>query len=178
MFRIFAVLSVLMIVRPLEAQERGQVALDASFDGSPTVGITWHASDHLAFRPVVGFSEESIDQIAGLPEEPEINADTSSFRAGLGVLWALSRTEEMSTYVGASYLYARTSTESSLSKYESDGNTLRAFVGLRRLLGKRLAAYGEAGIGWENRGDDGLSRRESDSIGSFTGALGLAFYFN
>jgi hypothetical protein len=208
-----AVFVALVCAAPLAAQEKGQVGLDLSFHGSPAIGVTWHLSKRLALRPSLGFTRSSMESedilswngmSATVPDESE----RSSVRYGVATLFYLPAVAETSTYLGASYHRIGASSESDPTEVEiasgflsrqpgndieESGNSAAAFLGLKRFIGKKVAVYGEAGLGfswrtvesrriipaeWPDSGLPHTTRLERRDLGSFTGSIGAVFYFN
>jgi hypothetical protein len=191
---------------PLCAQEKGQVGLDAAFDSGPLIGLTYHVTRWLAIRPAVSYTHSSTTQLFD-PSVPTMAASrdlsSSGWKGSLSALFFLPKTEGLSPYIGGSYNYAHTSSDSqpvaAPQPYASffgqtaadTSNGGSAFLGLQHVFGKRFGLFGEAGVSFLSTSHSqtdvpppasgfpvGTSSQTTHTVGTFTGAVGMIFYFN
>jgi len=168
--------AVLYAVGPAAAQEKGRIGVDAAFNGTGVVGVTWHASDHLALRPSLSYSHTSSSggSSIGSTDSPEASLTTtddtrSSLAGGLSLLYYLRSAESLSPYLGVAYerthgSHASTQTgpprfilaiatpvmptETIHADDRSNGNVFRAFVGAQHAMSKLFALFGEVGASY------------------------------
>jgi hypothetical protein len=190
-----------------EEKEKGRIGFNASFQGRPTVGLQWHVGERLSLRPTAGFEStssrsESLDNPFGFGSAG-LKTEGSVLEVGLAALYTVHKSEAWSTYTGMSYSHLKAEDEGkpsdsdSISPFSSEHSTsvdrVAVFVGARRTLSSRLAVFGEVGLdaSWsdsENRTSfpelgplfvpGSRAEQEASRIGSFTGGVGVIFYFN
>jgi hypothetical protein len=165
-----AVLFSVLAALPALAQEKGRIGLDAAFNGSAVVGVTWHATEHLAFRPTFSYSHSStsgdesgspdlFESPTGLPSTIDDSSSTNG--VGLALLYYLRHGDGLSPYLGVGYEHTHTTSTDTRVTMEppmaadtiltmttdnrANGNRVRAFVGAQHAFGKRFGLFGELG---------------------------------
>ncbi len=159
-------------------QEKGRLGADVAFSSatSSTIGLTWHATNRVALRPVFGFLHETRDDVQtyladGVAFDGTSRTTNTAISGGLEGMLYLTRAESLSTYVAVSYQrqHAKeTAGAVSLAiplsqapplvqqlvasdpfrprNQTTASNLYGAAAGLEYAFGKRFSAFGEAGL--------------------------------
>jgi hypothetical protein len=177
-----ALLFLLTSAIPSQAEEReqsndaGRLGLLATVHGllygsDVGLGVTYHVSRRLAFRPSVSFGHKEDDTSADTTYEPSssyvgpssvLSSSSSSFTQKLGLLYYLGTNPKTSPYLGVAYSHSSSSSRSEsltdttafegtrVFRYVSLADDRRrigsAFVGVEHSFGKRFRAFGELGV--------------------------------
>jgi len=194
MKRIIAVLIALFLMTSFSlALEKGKFGLNLRVDPAPRIGFTYHISDNFALRPSVGFSLNSTEAEADFEPQPGIllegqrEGNSTNIAFGLGLLFYVHRTDEITIYTGINMGYGILNSKITFVNRERDiedtGHSIRAnaLLGLQGRLLKNLGIFGEIGFGYnssefthENRTDASLKQNQ---WGLTNSGIGLVFYF-
>jgi hypothetical protein len=99
--------------------EKGRIGIDAAFNGTTLVGLTWHVGERLALRPAIAFLHSS--DTSGLSSTPlptsftrDLSNDGSSsaYEAQLSLLYFLRKAGGLRPYLGATYYHTHSSGDS------------------------------------------------------------------
>ena len=162
------------------SQDRGRVGLTiaypASSGASGLIGLIWHTSDRLAFRPEISIAA----RIAGESANGGAN-DSWSLGATLTVLRYVGLTEDVAAYVGPRFSYSRAWSNGSGSNTRNAGYGIGINGGLQYSLAKKIKLVGEVGLGYAytTYAFNGQTYGQHDTVHSIgsRGALGLNLYF-
>jgi hypothetical protein len=141
---IVALSSLCVSIVPAHAQERGQVGIVMAV---PTdVGLMWHLSEKIAFRPEMSFNFLSSDVEAGGTNVQESSGREFGLEAS--VLFYLNGADSLRTYVSPRVAYAWSSEEDddSADDASNDGFELSASFGAEYSPVPRFSVFGEIGL--------------------------------
>ena len=165
---------------PAFAQEAGSVGVTM---GYPSLGVLWRASDRVAIRPEFSFAGSSSESDSS---SFEVESEGWAFGTGASVLFTLSKSDNLRTYIGPRFTYTRTSASNESSGFvmTAESTTTNHGVGGAGLfgaeysLGRRFAVFGELGLGF-SRSSTALSNSNAKvtgfSWGTRTG-VGVIFF--
>lgn len=172
------------------AQAEPRLGLDLSIatrgaldDVEPSIGATLHLGPHFALRPLVSYTKTSsvpfslvATGVAGADLGPTKQSTSEEWGGGLGLLYYLKRSQELSPYLFSSLsLLERTQSDPGLGDVlpaSRDRRTLklwRAGLGVQYKLKDKLALFGEAGVRH-------ASARDYSHTSTFSSTLGVIFY--
>jgi hypothetical protein len=125
----------------LRAQDAGQVGLTIAYPAS--VGVIVHVSDQIAIRPDITFSESTNDTAGSS------NTVTS---VGVSGLFYVQRWDSLRAYLSPRFGYQRSSAGVAAGTINFaplvTGYSWTGSFGVQYLLHRRLAAFGETGLGY------------------------------
>lgn len=160
------------------AQERGQVGVTM---GYPTAaGLIWHATDRIAVRPEITFTQTTSKAELTLP-----NASSESTGRALGVgaslLWYVGSSEgNVRPYLSPRVLYTRLTDDDDDEEPVGTWSVSGSF-GVQYTPHRRLGLYGEVGVGRSHhemtRTYPGLTAKTSVTSWATRSAVGVIFYF-
>lgn len=146
-----------------------------------SVGLLWHVSDRVAFRPEFSFTFTNSSSESLISDE----SNFSSFGTGVSVLFYSSLTDNLRTYLAPRLSYGRTSGDTNTTESTTDIYSIAGMFGAQYSLGRRFAAFGEVGFGYSRQNGSSttmigpLTNRitnHGNAFGTRTGA-GVILYF-
>jgi hypothetical protein len=153
MLRWFALAGIMVAVFGIgtaDAQESGRVGLVMGYPAS--LGVQWHVSDRVAFRPDVSLLRSSGDSTS---PGSAIGSTSTSWSAGVGVsvVLYLGTWEGLRTYVSPRFSFARNSSSAgpaggTRSDNWSNTYTAAGSWGAQYALGRRFSVFGEVGLSY------------------------------
>jgi hypothetical protein len=178
---------------PAAAQDEGKVGIATGYPAS--IGVLWHLSPRFSIRPQIGFTvSHSSPESALVAAESDIR----HVSLGLSVLWNVSRSESLTTYLAPRIEYSRTSIsfspglpsgfEDLIADFDGLGLEFPSFLdqdqhtsstglggtfGARYAIHSRFAVFGEVGMLYARAG--GSSPADGYHVGT-TGGAGVVFY--
>jgi hypothetical protein len=161
------------------AQERGQVGVTMGF---PTAaGLIWHATDRIAIRPEITFSQVTSKAELTLPNASSESTDRS-LGLGASLLWYVGSADgNVRPYVSPRIIYSRLTED-----HGDDGEPVGTLAvigsfGVQYTPSRRFGLYGEVGFGREHtektRIFPDLTVTTSVTSWSTRSAVGVVFYF-
>jgi len=145
--RFLALCSTLVVCVPAlaGAQDTRKIGITMGYPAS--VGIVWHATDSVAIRPAITFSQTSNEGTAG---------DFSSFGLDLGALFYVKKYDDVRTYITPRFTYTHSSSSVPSTVLPSGDLTSNMTGGVGAFGAQfapspRFSVYGEVGIGFSHR---------------------------
>lgn len=168
------------------AQQRGQIGVTMGYPAS--IGLIWHASEHLAIRPEVSFGFSSGEVTTAL-SSPLLGGtvvttnDTSVVSPGLSALYYLQNLDQLKIYLSPRFVYSRTRTDTHVSQGVFGGSELTGSTytysgsfGAHFSPHRRFGVFGEIGVAFlDTHNTSTISVTESHQIVS-RGGVGIVFY--
>lgn len=174
-----AILCLALFPTICRAQERGQVGVTMGF---PTAaGLIWHATDRVAIRPDIRFSQVTAKAELSLPNVSTKSTDRT-LGLGASLLWFLGSSDgDVRPYVSPRFLYSRLTEDDGDDGEPTDLWTLSGSFGVQYTPVRRFGVYGEVGFGREHteatRSFPGITVTTSVTSWSTRSAVGVIFYF-
>jgi hypothetical protein len=156
------VLAVLVVsTRPSSAQDTGRIGLTMAVPGA--IGLIWQATDGLAIRPDLTFSQSGSDSGASL------TASSTSVGVGVSALFYVRKWDDLRAYLSPRFGYQRSSVtfagssplSPSTNAYSGAGS-----VGVEYLLHRRFAVFAETGLGYTHSDVTGATSSPALSVDS------------
>jgi hypothetical protein len=178
LFVLLVLVVLVVFARPSSAQGTPRVGLTMAVPGA--VGLIWHATDALAIRPDLTFSQSASDSGASLT--------TSSTSVGVGVsaLFYVRTWDNLRAYLSPRFGYKRSSVTyagSSPLSPSSDAYSGSGAVGAEYLLHRRFAVFAETGFAYTHSdftgttSSPGLSLDSSSHTWGTRAGVGAILYF-
>ena len=169
--RSFARASVLALSLVLPSAASAQDAPKAGLviTSSSSVGILWHASERVAFRPGIGYTQARVTNSVLDAENNQRNLS-----AGFSLLIYTGPRDDLRFYWSPRYVYGRSSTDSSSPGGDSESvvttHTVSLSTGAQYDAHERFGMFGELG-GFLNRSTPGANANHNWGIRAVVGAI-------
>jgi hypothetical protein len=159
----------LFCVLPTAASAQDAPKAGLVITSSSSVGILWHASERVALRPEIGYTQARVTN-----SEIDAESNQRNVAAGFSLLFYTGPREDVRFYWSPRYVYSRSSSNSSSFVGDSESvlttHTVSLSVGAQYDAHERFGVFGELG-GFLNRSTPGANANHNWGIRAVVGAI-------
>ena len=186
------VIALLAAALPAGAVEQGQIGLQAEVGSRRLLGLTYHATEHLALRPAVFFQRVTAEQTPSLidPDKPLViyESTDTSFGGQLEADYFLRPQRNLAPFLSATLTYSHVNTAYPVPQADTlilrNGNlqnvSAGAGFGVQYAITEAFHVFGQVGLSYAGSERFTLNgaKLHSHTWTTSTSAVGLVFYFN
>jgi hypothetical protein len=159
----------LSCVLPSAASAQDAPKAGLAITSSSSVGILWHASERVALRPEIGYTQARVTN-----SELDAESNQRVVAPGFSLLFYSGPRDDLRFYWSPRYVYSRTSNNASSPVGETRSvlttHTVSLSAGAQYEVHERFGVFGELG-GFLNRSTPGANANHNWGIRAMVGAI-------